>query len=821
MINKHSTETVILVLFFLSGCLGLVYEVLWLKELKLLFGSSIQAASVTVAAFFLGISAGGFYWGRRASAINNLLRAYGLMEIAIGISAILYIVLFFGYQKIYGTLFDLFEGMPILFVFLKLVLAMTMLFLPAFFMGGTLPVLGQFFVRQPEQLGVKGTFLYALNTAGAVLGVLLAGFVLPQSLGYSQSYFAAIAFSVLIGMTALWAGQGSGLPKAAKAPGGEQQPKAALLSPLLHNPVLLIMSFLSGFLALNMQIFWTRMFSQVLQNTVYSFSVILMIFLTALALGAMLANRLSKKSLAPYNVMAVLSTSAGIVCALTPALFMLITDGTRGILFFEKAAWPVYLCAVFVAAMLVIGVPGVFLGSLFPYLLKAAESIRDDAGKIIGRLMAINTIGAILGSLSGGFIFLAYVRLWPSIKWVSFGYLLVALIAVLTSKKRFLSKTAVFCFSGFAILAALVPIDYPLAYLEKGKDLKLLAVYEGPSAITSVIQHQSNSADSYLRMYLNNKYSPGGTQRSSVNAQIAQTGIPFMLQKQPASAFYLGMGTGITAGAVLTMKIEQVTVCELVPEVVKASKSFFSNYVFGLYDDPRVKLVIEDGRNYLLGKTNAYDLIIADLFLPWKAGIGNLYTVEHFQTIKSSLARDGIFAQWLALYQLSESELYTIIRTLLEVFDQVTLWRNSSSTTRPTLGLICKTTDRPLDTDVVAQNFNRNVGESPQLSANKFSSIFIMNYCGNISENKGLFASAPINTDNRPAIEFGSPKSYQNRVAGMEKAVTGNTLIAFFERLQKGCPLDRDPYLKQLGDIERKAVRTGLELYKKQISAKK
>jgi spermidine synthase len=185
MVNKKRMHLVI-GLFFLSGCLALVYEILWLKELKLLFGSTIQAASVTVAAFFLGLSVGSFFWGRRAPKIANLLRAYGLMELGIGLTAGLYFFMLWGYQSTYNLIFQFAGEMPLLLIFIKLTLAMTMLFLPAFFMGGTLPVLGQFFIRHPNKLAEKGTFLYAVNTAGAVFGVWLADSVLFDCYGHKR-----------------------------------------------------------------------------------------------------------------------------------------------------------------------------------------------------------------------------------------------------------------------------------------------------------------------------------------------------------------------------------------------------------------------------------------------------------------------------------------------------------------------------------------------------------------------------------------------------------------------------------------------------------
>ena len=381
-------------LFFLSGCLALVYEILWLKELKLLFGSTIQAASVTVAAFFLGLSVGSFFWGRRAPRIANLLRAYGLMELAIGLTAGLYFFMLWGYQSTYNLIFQFAGELPLLLVLIKLTLAMTMLFLPAFFMGGTLPVLGQFFIRHPNKLAEKGTFLYAVNTAGAVLGVWLAGFILPPVLGYIRSYLIAMATSVLVGIIAIKLGKDE--PSAYDAPvSSANGPTPQIPDTSIRSDVLYVLAFVSGFLALTMQILWTRMFSQVLQNTVYSFSMILAVFLSALTLGAVLANRLSHRKIPPTQTTVTLLAASGVTCGLTPWLFTRVTEGTKGLVFFGSAPWHLYLMAVLGAAILIILIPGIALGSVFPYLLKAAESPGAVPGRIIGHLLAVNTVGAI------------------------------------------------------------------------------------------------------------------------------------------------------------------------------------------------------------------------------------------------------------------------------------------------------------------------------------------------------------------------------------------------------------------------------------------
>jgi len=201
-------ERSVAILFFLSGVTGLIYEVFWFKELSLLLGSSTQAMATTLAAFFLGLAVGSYHWGARAAGCHNPLRLYGLLELAVALSVGGYFFLMQGYAAIYPDLFNAFGNQPKVFLATKFLLAMVVLFPPAYFIGGTLPVLAQYVDRAGKQRGVKVTSLYVVNTLGAVVGTLLAGFYLPVVWGYGQSYFLTMVLTLLVGLSALGLARG-------------------------------------------------------------------------------------------------------------------------------------------------------------------------------------------------------------------------------------------------------------------------------------------------------------------------------------------------------------------------------------------------------------------------------------------------------------------------------------------------------------------------------------------------------------------------------------------------------------------------------------
>ena len=327
MISVFHNSTILL-LFFASGMVSLIYEVLWLKELGLLFGNTAYASATTLAVFFAGLSAGGYFWGQRAAQTASPLRVYAWLEFGIGLAALTYFLIRDFYYLIYEPLFSAFGDLPAVFTLVKFLLAAGLLFLPSFLMGGTLPIMGQHLVRQADQLGKTASLLYAVNTLGATLGVFLAGFYLPFLLGFTNSYLSAVGLNVVIAAAA-YGLSFTAIDIAASEVAPAPQTTSTLVQTDLNPHLIWCIAFLSGFMTLGLEVLWTRMFAQVLHNSVYSFSTILITFLLALACGAILANLLCRLQLDPKLVLAVLLTVSGILVGLSSHFFYSLTDGLR------------------------------------------------------------------------------------------------------------------------------------------------------------------------------------------------------------------------------------------------------------------------------------------------------------------------------------------------------------------------------------------------------------------------------------------------------------------------------------------------------------
>lgn len=798
-----------IILFFFSGAAALVYEVLWMKELSLLFGNSAQAAAATLAAFFAGIAAGNAYWGRRSAEIARPLRAYGLLELGVAASAVFYFGVLHAYDSIYGALFGLFEGTPVFFMLIKFFLSFLLFFPSAFFMGGTLPIMTQFLVRQKDTLGRRASALYAINTFGAASGALAAGFFLPQALGFKTSYLAAMAATLLVAAAAfLLSRREAATPPQSVHGHSDETPRHrkafagldALKSTAFSRQTMAALAGLSGFAALGLQVLWIRMFAQVLHNSVYTYAAILSVFLLALALGGAIAREAARRQLDPHWFMPLLLTTSGLCVAASPILFHGLTGG--GAYIGGDADFAGYMIRVVLIVAAVVGLPATILGVLLPYLFKVAETGMRGPGETVGTLVTINTLAAIIGSVAAGFLLLGWLGLWTSLQLMAALYLAAALWLVGEGAPKTRIARAAPIAGVLALITVLDTNRLPLVRIDPiEKKETLLKVWEGADGTVAVVRR-----DGYLRTKLNNWYTLGST--GDMTTQQVQTHLPMLLHKNPKRVFYLGLGTGITAGAALDYPVEKVVVAEIAPTVIRASREFFGEFTNGLYDDPRVSVLGEDGRNVLRGVKEDFDLIISDLFIPWKAGTGTLYTIEHYETSKQRLRPGGLYAQWVPLYQVTEEEFASIARSMLQVFPSVTLWRGNFWAERPVAALIGHRDATPLDVDAPLIRASRQA-LAEHRNGKGDTVPLIAHYAGSMNVTDPVFANAEVNTDNRPIIEYRAPINHRLEKAGRVKWFVEGQMLEFMADRADSAALASDAYLSRLDPAWRDAVQAG------------
>jgi spermidine synthase len=792
----------VLLLFFLSGATALVYEVLWMKELGLLFGNTSYAAATTLAAFFLGMATGGWFWGQRAGRLKNPLSTYGLLELAVAVSVAGYFLMLDGYHQLYPALFERFGTDRWAFVAVKFGLAMLVLAPPAFFVGGTLPVISQYLVRERSSVGRNVALIYAVNTFGAALGALLAGFCLPLWLGFDQTYRMAMALSAAIGVTAILLARKQSVPPLMLAPARERSSDDTSVESALPLPLLRGLALLSGLVTLALQVLWTRMFAQVLQNSVYTFAVILVMFLLCLAFGATLANRLMRIRSQPVTTLFSLLTAGALLVSFSPFVFDLWTDGLHYI--GGQSGWSSYILNVFATALVVMGPPLLVLGTIFPYLLKLAEPNVDSVGRMVGQLSALNTVGAIVGSLTAGFLILDWLGLWSGIRLMGILYLLAALYVTVCVRSNSPKRLAIPMVGIVLLVSLLDTTRLPLVRVDPvNEEEALLEVWEGSAATVAVVRRRDA-----LKIKVNNYYTLGGS--GSRELEALQGYLPVILHPRPRTVYMLGLGTGITAGAALHLPIERLVVTELIPEVLAASDKYFGPYNNNLFYDRRTEVIPEDGRNYLAGAREQFDVIVADLFVPWKAGTGSLYTVEHYRTVYDHLGNDGLFMQWLPAYQISQAEFAMIARSMLAVFPQVTLWRGDFSTRKPIIGLLGQTRRSPLSPDVLMFSMEAASEKEQRVP-------MLAHYIGNLDRLRDRFDAYPLNRDDRPVIEYWAPITQRQQKTNQSAWLTGERLIDLMAEIQAAVPPADDPFLQLLPARLQRLPEAGMLLHRSQV----
>ena len=799
--------SLLLALFFASGFAGLVYELLWVRELAMVFGNTAQGAATTLAVFFLGLSAGQRWAGARVGQAKNPLRVYAGLEALVAATASAYFIILPVYRALSPALLAAGDG-GIMPTVSRAALGALALGAPCLCMGATLPVMAQILVRRPDRLAATFAVLYAVQTIGAALGAFAGAFWLPGAIGFRRTYLLAMAISAGVAAVAYLASRSAAATRPMEAaPSTAPVRRRTATDDRQPEWFPVLVAAASGFAALAVEVLWTHMFSQALHNSIYSFAVILVTFLAALSLGGLLSWGIGQLSIDHLlDPLVVLLVASGLAVAWSPIVFNWMTDGLR--LFASGEGWGGYVRATFMCAAVVMLGPGILLGSVFPYAVRLEPRPQSGAGAIIGRLASWNTWGAVVGSLWAGFLALPWLGLWASLRATGLLYLAVAAIAAAQRTAQRARALIVVVAGIVLVFLFLDPTRLPLVSLEPGEALR--DVRESASGTVAVTE-----TDGVLELSLDGHYVVGAS--AAIANDRRQAELPMLLHPQPRSVFFLGLGTGITAGAALFHPVDRVTVSELVPDIAREARDYFAPMTDGLFTDPRVHLVIGDGRTTLLADPQHYDVIVSDLFVPWHAGTGGLYTREHFAAVRERLADNGLFAQWLPLYQLSWRDFAVIAHTMLEVFPQVTVWRGDFMPTTPIVALIGQRTPRPLDLAAVVQNVRRRQGgaDYPDARARALALLF---YAGNLSAARDLVVDAPINTDDQPVIEYRAPMTPMEVVAGRDEWLIDGALSRFWAQLADAVPPDTDPYLASLSADERDGVYAGRMLHDASIS---
>ena len=787
--------------FFFSGATGLIYEVLWTRMLGLVFGHTVFAITTVLAAFMAGLGLGSYLFGRIADRHPHPLRLYGYLEAGIGIYVLLIPLLFSHAESVYIGLHRYFGLSFLAFSLSQFLLIFLILLVPTTLMGATLPVLSRFFVREITRLGRQIARLYALNTFGAVLGTYAAGFHLIPILGVKRTLLLGAVANIGIGLLAIVfdrhlrqlvvqptfpvtipTGPGPEQPTANSEAGEGKYVMGVLLS--------VVGLGVSGAASMMYEVVWTRTLALVIGSSTYAFSTMLVAFLAGLALGSYLFSRLAGACRLQVNpfLFGWLQFGIGAGALVVTPFFDRMPE--MFLWAFQVSQSPGFIKVLqFSISVLAMFLPTLFMGATFPCVVQIASRELSKVGHDVGKVYAVNTIGAIAGTILAGFLLIPTWGLQSTLKLAIFLNLGLALGLFSTCRGGTWRRgAAVVPFLGMVLLYASPSWDATamasgvaiygkqyFGFLGKTDFRQAMASLDplvffkdGISATISV--HRKRGL---LYMRVNGK--TDASNAYDMQTQLMAGHLPLLFHPDVKRALVIGLGSGVTAGAVALHPVDRVDVIEIEPAVIEAA-AFFTKESRGVLKNPRVHLAIADGRNFLLASGTRYDVIISEPSNPWLRGIGNLFSVEFYELVAAHLAPKGIVCSWIHGYGLFPEDVQMVVKTFRSVFPHTTIWN-----TIPGDFLLIGSKERlALSYSHLQSRYASLPGLREDLAEQGMHSplAFLADFVLGEEDTARYAQDASLNTDDRPLLEFSAPDSLYVDTVNLNKRV----MMAFKEQ---------------------------------------
>ena len=641
--------------FFLSGVLGLVYEIAWIKKASVVFGSATFALSTVVAVFFGGLALGSFVFGRVAARTERPLRLYARIEVGLGLLALLSPVAFVlcdvAYAGVYPATYTLFPAL----MGLRLGLTALVLLPPTFLMGATLPLFASQYVTRRGSISQSVGFLYGLNTLGAACGCFAAGFWLLPSLGVDTSIYAAGVLNVALGLVVGGLAGSKRVVPAEDAPAAEE---GAGSSPRSRS-IVAFLFLVSGGVILANEILWARYLTLLVRNTVYTWTLTLGVILVGIVVGTLVSARhfdTSEKRALHFGGVQVLTGLSVLFVLFLPADWwrdnFVGADGDASLLVFG----------------LVLLVPAVLSGVAFPLAVRMVVDRPQLAAVGVGRMAALNTFGGIAGSLLAGFWMLPALGLETSVRLTSAASLALGFTAwfLVDGERERLKKLAFMAAGagGWILLPPFLGTRLPDDFLARDADT-VVAIREGRNANLAVLDRAG------VRILEIDRLWQGEDRKTH---QIMAAHVPMLVHPDPKKVCVIGLGTGQTASRFLYYEVESLDCVDIEAELPELVREHFEGEWL---DDPRVSVLAEDGRNYLSYTDRSYDVISVEVGQTFRPGVSSFYTREFYERARAHLEPDGLLCQFVPIMFLNLEESRGIVRTFLDVFPESSLWYNT------------------------------------------------------------------------------------------------------------------------------------------------
>ncbi len=652
-------------LFVASGAAGLVDQVCFSKYLSYALGSTAYAVSAVLAAFMTGLALGAYLGGRYAVRIARPVVAYGVLELVVALAVAVTPLEFDVLTRVYARLAQLAPESMALLSALRWLVALSIVVVPTTAMGATLPILTRALgpARRQAQLGG----LYAANTFGGAAGALAAAYVVLPFVGLRGTLLGGALLSAIVGGVAVLVGRevpAASEPRPFEAEASSEEPVGS------ERAMLVGLAVLSGALAFAAEVVFTHLLALLVGNSAYAFGLILAVFLCCLFAGAALAGWFGARFGRQALGLGLSGTALAFALTLPlwdrlPLLFASLGPSVTSFGGREVVRA--------LAAFLVLCVPTTTMGLTFPLLLSRVA--RSNApSRWVGKLTAVNTLGAVAGSLGTGYVLLPLVGSERSLLAILLLFALGAVIVALVGR-RGRTPTLVVALAA-ALLVPLTP-RWNLARLTGGSNVYFERWVE-PDAIPFLREDVHGGVTTVTRahgvstLYTNGKFQ--GNTGWEMSAQRFFAHYPSLFVPHFDRALVIGLGTGTTLGTLAAYPWKKLDVVEISPAIVEAAREYFQVGNRGAIDDPRVTLHHADGRNFVLVDDGRYDLVSMELSSIWFAGAASLYSREFYHLVRERLAPGGVFQQWVQLHHVERRDFATVVATLRSEFSHVALF---------------------------------------------------------------------------------------------------------------------------------------------------
>lgn len=741
---------VLLILFAGTGCSGLIYEIVWFQLLQLVIGSTAISLGVVLTAFMGGLAIGSVALPRLRLARISPLRTYALIELGVALCGIAAV---FGIPVI-GHL-DV-GGQQLAGMLTRGLIACICLLPPTILMGASLPLIVRW-IRSTQNQPSWWAILYGVNTAGAVIGCLLAGFYLLRNYDVTVATYAAAAINVVVAVVSL--------ALAARVPAltADSEPLRSESHSARHDwPVYFVIA-LSGASAIGAEVVWTRLMAMMQGSTVYVFSIILAVFLAGLAIGSGLASWLVRTVRArPALAWCQLLLALGIAWTAYMIADSLPYWPPNGLL--ENNPWHNFAIDLLRSTIALLP-PTLLWGASFPLACAAIASPGDDPGSLVGNIYAANTVGSILGALGVSLI------LVPAIGTQQTQRVLLVLSAVgglallLPDfwKHRSRMATGLVAATVLAVVAVLTMRVHPIpgALIAYGRRMTLNA---GSARVLYTTEGMNSSAaitrwdDGAIEVDVNG-HVEATTEPFDMKLQRMVGHLPALLHPHPVSVLGIGFGAGVSAGTFTRYpSIQHITICEIEPVIPPTSTRYFAHEDYDVLHNPKTQIVYDDARHYILTTAEKYDIIASDPLDVFVKGTAAIYSKEYFEAVKRHLNPGGMFTLYVPLYESDVRTVQSELATFFAVFPYGTIWANTRDGQGYDMVFLGQAEPLKINVDEVearlARPDYRPVADSLRDIAVPTAIDLLSTYAGQRSDLAGWLEGAPINSDRNLRLQY-------------------------------------------------------------------